>query len=42
MQGSGLNAKFHQGIVAHIRDVPTFPVIFFKNTWITTALLTKC
>lgn len=30
MQGSGLNAKFHEGIVAHIRDVPTFPVIFLK------------
>ena len=28
MQGSGMNAKFHEGIVTHIRDVLTFPVLF--------------
>lgn len=46
MQGSGVDAKFHEVIVAHIRDVLTFPALFFffffLNTWITTALLTKC
>lgn len=41
MQGSGVDAKFHEVIVAHIRDVLTFPALVF-NTWITTALLTKC
>lgn len=40
MQGSGLSAKFHWGIVAPIRDIPAFPVVFL-NTWIKTALLTK-
>lgn len=29
MQGSGMNAKFHEGIVTPIRDVLTFPVLFF-------------
>lgn len=28
MQGSGMNAKFHESIVTHIRDVLTFPVLF--------------
>ena len=45
MQGSGMNAKFHEGIVTPIRDILTFPVLFFfvvvVNTWITSALLTK-
>ena len=46
MQGSGMNAKFHEGIVTPIRDVLTFPVLFFVvvvvvNTWITSVLLTK-
>lgn len=29
MQGSGVDAKFHEVIVAHIRDVLTFPALFF-------------
>lgn len=46
MHGSGMNAKFHEGIVTPIRDILTFPVLFFVvvvavNMWITTALLTK-
>lgn len=28
MQGSGMNAKFHEGIVTPIRDILTFPVLF--------------
>lgn len=29
MQGSGIDAKFHWGIVVPITDVPAFPVAFF-------------